>query len=101
MNSADPARRDHFAFGAGRRVCPGYHVAERSLATAIMRILRAFDVGAAPGPKLPCTADEYPGPVPGVASEKLPIILTIRNEQNLKVIDESHRRNVEGKVNGK
>lgn len=100
INSADPSKRDHFAFGAGRRICPGYHVAERSLAIAIMRILWAFDVKAAPGAELPCTADKYPGPVPGVASEKLPIVLTLRTEQKLKVIDDVHRRNQSGKVTG-
>jgi cytochrome P450 len=41
INLADPTKRDHFAFGAGRRLCPGVHVAERSLALAMMRILWA------------------------------------------------------------
>ncbi|CAI6277588.1 unnamed protein product [Periconia digitata] len=39
----DPAKRDHFTFGAGRRVCPGMHVAERSLFLGIARLLWAFD----------------------------------------------------------
>ncbi|KOC17629.1 putative cytochrome P450 [Aspergillus flavus AF70] len=44
VSSVDVTKRDHFAFGAGRRICPGYHVAKRSLAIAIMRILWAFEV---------------------------------------------------------
>lgn len=39
----DPAVRDHFTFGAGRRMCPGIHVAERSLFIAMSRLLWAFD----------------------------------------------------------
>ncbi|KAJ8117752.1 hypothetical protein OPT61_g1127 [Boeremia exigua] len=39
---ADSNKRAHFTFGAGRRVCPGYHVAERGLFIAISRLLWAF-----------------------------------------------------------
>lgn len=39
----DVSQRDQFAFGAGRRVCPGMHVAERNLFLAISRLLWAFD----------------------------------------------------------
>ncbi|KAI1195959.1 putative cytochrome P450 [Nemania serpens] len=39
----DVSQRDQFAFGAGRRICPGMHVAERNLFLAISRLLWAFD----------------------------------------------------------
>jgi cytochrome P450 len=39
----DPSKRDHFVFGAGRRLCQGMHIAERSLFFAIARMLWAFD----------------------------------------------------------
>jgi len=39
----DPSKRDHFTFGAGRRICPGLHVADRSLFLTILRLLWAFD----------------------------------------------------------
>jgi cytochrome P450 len=42
-NNPDAAKRDHFVFGAGRRVCQGMHIAERSLFLAIARMLWAFD----------------------------------------------------------
>ncbi len=29
--SGDPNARDHFGFGAGRRICPGMHLAENSM----------------------------------------------------------------------
>ncbi|KAJ5634636.1 hypothetical protein N7528_002478 [Penicillium herquei] len=40
----DAAKRDTFTFGAGRRICPGIHVAERSLFLAMSRILWAFNI---------------------------------------------------------
>ncbi|KAL2828860.1 cytochrome P450 [Aspergillus pseudoustus] len=44
INSADPYARDHFTYGAGRRVCPGVHVAERSLYINIARVLWGFTI---------------------------------------------------------
>lgn len=40
---ADPTKRDHFTFGAGRRICPGLHVADRSLFMSMARLLWAFE----------------------------------------------------------
>ncbi|KAJ0420303.1 putative cytochrome P450 oxidoreductase [Aspergillus carlsbadensis] len=39
---ADSSKRPHFTFGAGRRVCPGFHVAQRGLFIATARLLWAF-----------------------------------------------------------
>jgi hypothetical protein len=44
INIADPDDRDHFSYGAGRRVCPGVHVAEKSLYLNIARVLWAFNI---------------------------------------------------------
>ena len=44
INAADPYARDHFSYGAGRRVCPGVHVAERSLFINIARVLWGFRI---------------------------------------------------------
>ncbi|KAL1865421.1 hypothetical protein VTK73DRAFT_5265 [Phialemonium thermophilum] len=41
--NADATKRDHFVFGAGRRLCQGMHIADRSLFLAISRLLWAFD----------------------------------------------------------
>ncbi|KAH8807119.1 putative cytochrome P450 oxidoreductase [Xylogone sp. PMI_703] len=43
-SNPDASKRDHFTFGAGRRICPGIHVAERSLFLGISRLLWAFDI---------------------------------------------------------
>ena len=42
----DVSKRDHWSFGAGRRVCPGYNLAENSLFILTARLLWAFDVQA-------------------------------------------------------
>lgn len=44
MAQADPELRDHFTFGAGRRNCPGLHIAHNSLFINIARIFWAFDI---------------------------------------------------------
>ncbi|KAL4794364.1 cytochrome P450 [Aspergillus venezuelensis] len=40
----DGSKRDAYTFGAGRRICPGIHVAERSLFLGMARILWAFEI---------------------------------------------------------
>lgn len=40
----DASKRDAFTFGAGRRICPGIHVAERSLFLGMSRVLWAFKI---------------------------------------------------------
>ncbi|KAF1350600.1 cytochrome P450 [Lizonia empirigonia] len=42
-NNPDASKRDHFVFGAGRRLCQGMHIGERSLFLAMSRLLWAFE----------------------------------------------------------
>lgn len=51
--------RDHWAFGAGRRICPGMPVAEKEIYLAVSRILWAFRINNVPGE--PISLDEYEG----------------------------------------
>jgi len=44
---SDEESRDHYAYGSGRRICPGIHLAERNLFIGIAKLLWAFDI--APG----------------------------------------------------
>ncbi|KIW46589.1 uncharacterized protein PV06_02254 [Exophiala oligosperma] len=46
INVQNPRNRDHWGFGAGRRVCAGYNLAENSLFILTARLLWAFDVKA-------------------------------------------------------
>lgn len=50
MTASDSYERDHFTYGAGRRACPGVHVAERSLFINMARVLWGFDISKAKGP---------------------------------------------------
>ena len=88
INAKDVSERDHFAFGAGRRICPGYHVAERSLAIAIMRILWAFEIVPSSDAKLPLNPLEFEGEaMPGIADKRMPV--------SLRLISEERRRDIE------
>ncbi|KAF5524657.1 Cytochrome P450 monooxygenase patI [Colletotrichum aenigma] len=86
MNAQDPTKRDHFAFGAGRRGCPGYHVAERSFVITMMRILWAFKIAPAPGTKSTLEFADYAGELPGNPAEDMPVKLTYRSESRKKTV---------------
>ncbi|KAJ3842653.1 cytochrome P450 [Lentinula raphanica] len=51
--------RDHWTFGAGRRICPGIHVAERELWLAISQLLWSFHFHSLPDE--PISLKEYEG----------------------------------------
>jgi cytochrome P450 len=59
INLSDPMARDHFAFGAGRRVCPGTRYAEHEIYLAVSRILWAYKLEEIPGE--PIDLNEYDG----------------------------------------
>ncbi|KAF2084769.1 putative cytochrome P450 [Saccharata proteae CBS 121410] len=44
--NSDASKRDQYVFGAGRRLCQGMHVAERSLFLGMTRLLWAFEIKA-------------------------------------------------------
>ena len=49
INARNPLERDHFTYGAGRRICPGVHVAERSLYINMVRTLWGFNISKKKG----------------------------------------------------
>ncbi|KAG6855886.1 hypothetical protein H0H87_009709 [Tephrocybe sp. NHM501043] len=55
----DVMERDHWAFGAGRRICPGLPAAERELWLAFSRLLWAFRFSSLPNE--PISLQEYEG----------------------------------------
>jgi len=65
LSCADSAKlsnvmeRDHWTFGAGRRICPGMAVAERELWLAMARLLWSFDIQQLP--EEPISLEEYEG----------------------------------------
>ncbi|KAF5567491.1 amidohydrolase family [Fusarium napiforme] len=84
--SPDVSKRDHFAFGAGRRICPGHHIADRSFAVSVMRILWAFDISLKAGTKLPLDPQSFPGDMPGNPGLEIPVVLAARIPERLETI---------------
>ncbi|EKM48214.1 uncharacterized protein PHACADRAFT_203097 [Phanerochaete carnosa HHB-10118-sp] len=58
-NLADPYQRDHWMFGAGRRICPGIPLAEQEIFLAIAGLLWAFNMEQLPNEPIDLT--EYDG----------------------------------------
>ena len=50
-------KRDHFGYGAGRRVCPGIHLAERNLFIGVAKLLWAFKFGVKKGASVDTSAE--------------------------------------------
>ncbi|KAK0513963.1 hypothetical protein JMJ35_003685 [Cladonia borealis] len=50
-------KRDHFGYGAGRRICPGIHLAERNLFIGVAKLLWAFRFGAKEGADINTSAE--------------------------------------------
>lgn len=45
-SASDYNKRDHYGYGAGRRLCPGIHLGERNLFLGIAKLLWGFDFAA-------------------------------------------------------
>lgn len=93
---SDPYERDHFGFGAGRRICPGMHLAENSLYITLAKILWAFEIRA------PIDASGKEGPVDvsdsayedgaNTLPKQYKIRFLVRNAQREKVLQEEWSR---------
>jgi hypothetical protein len=70
---------------------PGYHVAERSLAIAIMRILWAFDIKWAKATKLPVDPLTYTrhSEMPGNPSSRMPVTLQVLSQEKANIIKDT------------
>lgn len=67
--AADYESRDHYGYGAGRRLCPGIHLAERNLFLGIAKLLWAFNIGPgkdAKGLKIEPSVDVITAYTPGL-----------------------------------
>ncbi|KAI0641661.1 cytochrome P450 [Trametes meyenii] len=67
----DPTQRDHWAFGAGRRLCPGSILADRQIFLGLSHMLWAFRIE--PVPEEPIDLKEYDG-----ASGRSPVSFRVR-----------------------
>ncbi|KAL8383266.1 hypothetical protein RB595_006834 [Gaeumannomyces hyphopodioides] len=84
-------RRESYAFGAGRRLCPGQKMAETSVMLSMAKLLWAFDVRSA-GPPLDTdvrtafTNSILMGP------KKFPVVFAVRSEGRAEVIRDEWKR---------
>lgn len=87
--------RKTYAFGAGRRICPGQHLAENSLDINIAKLVWAFDIG--PGTNLgtgrPISSNEIDVDIETqwtdgflIAPKPFPISLKVRSEKHREVL---------------
>ena len=88
----DPYERDHFSFGAGRRICPGMHLAENSLFITLAKLAWAYEILPPTGPD----GKEEPIDVSDAAYEDgantvpkmYKVRFSVRNAQREKVLQE-------------
>lgn len=66
---------------------PGIHVAERSLAIAIMRLLWAFDISPVEGVKLPIDPNTYASNFPGNPGTNMPVKVALRDAERREIIN--------------
>lgn len=88
--AADPNTRDHFSYGAGRRICPGIHLAEKSLFLNIARVLCAFDLSKKTNEEGSVVEPES-GMVPGWMTIPLPFecVIQCRSCEKAKMIEDA------------
>ena len=81
--TGDSSKRDNFVFGAGRRLCQGIHIAERSLFYGISRLVWAFDFSpslGADGRPITYDVDDLVG---GITVEPRPYTCQIKPRSKL------------------
>lgn len=89
--SSDWAGRDHYNYGAGRRICPGIHLAERNMWRIAAKILWAFEFSEPTDPLTgkvsPLDANAYN---PGILQAPLPFKVNIkpRSQAHIATIKE-------------
>lgn len=83
-NSINVSQRDHFGFGAGRRICPGMNVADRSMLLGVARIFWAFDVKPKKGATMPVQDDFEEGFV--AIPKKFEVSVRPRSEEREQVV---------------
>ena len=90
MSQANPDLRDHFTFGAGRRNCPGVHIAHNSLFINIARILWAFNISKsvdANGQVIEPSTDAQPGFL--LTPVKFPCHFEPRSERHSEIVEKT------------
>jgi cytochrome P450 len=80
---------DHYGYGAGRRVCPGMHLAERNMWRITSKLLWAFDISEPIDPATGKTIKLDPNAYnPGITQAPLPfpVSITPRSQEHAAVL---------------
>ncbi|CRG92458.1 Cytochrome P450 71D7 [Talaromyces islandicus] len=91
-SSADYEKRDHYAYGAGRRICPGIHLAERGMFISFAKMLWAFEMSEPVDPQtglpIPVNVDQETGYMDGFLScaKDFKATIQVRSEQRRETI---------------
>lgn len=86
--SPDYMNRDHYTYGAGRRICPGIHLAERTQFRMTARLLWAFDINQKKdqnGELIPIDVNDYHEGISHTPKE-FPVEFKLRSSKHLEVI---------------
>ncbi|KAJ5649893.1 cytochrome P450 2D18 [Penicillium longicatenatum] len=90
--SSDYENRDHYAYGAGRRICPGIHLAERGMFIAFAKMLWAFEMSEPVDPQTglstPVDVDAETGYMEGFLScpKDFKVTIRVRSESRRETI---------------
>lgn len=89
----DTKKRDNFVFGAGRRLCQGIHIAERSLFLGISRLVWGFDFSPARDSQGNPVAYDIEDLVGGITIQPADFEVTIepRSEKKIQIIRDAAR----------
>lgn len=89
--------RKTYAFGAGRRICPGQHLAENSLDINVAKLVWAFDIRAGTDPVTgrPISSNEINVDIETqwtdgflIAPKPFPITLRVRSNKHREVLQQ-------------
>ena len=87
--SPDWQNRDHYGYGAGRRICPGIHLAERTQWRLNARLLWAFEIQRKIDPKtnkpMPIDVDNYHEGISHTPAE-FPVVFKPRSKAHAELI---------------
>ncbi|PWY76508.1 cytochrome P450 2D18 [Aspergillus sclerotioniger CBS 115572] len=91
-SSPDYENRDHYAYGAGRRICPGIQLAERGLFIGIAKMLWAFEISEPVDPQtgrpIPVDVDPVTGYLEGFLNcpKDFQATVRVRSQRRRKTI---------------
>ncbi|KUI61929.1 O-methylsterigmatocystin oxidoreductase [Cytospora mali] len=91
-SSKGEGERDHYGYGAGRRICPGIHLGDRSLWLGLAKMVWAFDIAPArdlaSGDPVPIDTDPGTGYHEGFLSapKDFQVNVTVRSEAHRETI---------------